>query len=297
MENTNNTNTRVTGGKKKLYTASLIFCITALLCLGAYELYSVSVSQKAALALQGQMDELLRTLTGYSQLSAESQSSLAARDAEIKAMQARINELLQALAALNEKSQEEGDARDAEMGALQARMEALNRKVEKAAIAIIPNTNMPLASLPDTEAKDSSVPLAPMPALATDAPAAKAQAGQTITVAVYATEIKDMYGYELKVYFGSEIIKYSGGLESGIPAIPTIFSKEFEDYVLIGATMIGKKAGYTAEAGKTEVCVFSFTALQDCDLSELRIGSVNIVGSGMEYKENITDWEIAATVV
>ena len=61
--------------------------------------------------------------------------------------------------------------------------------------------------------------------------------------------------------------------------------------------MIGKKASFTSGADKTEVCVLSFTVLQDCDLSELKIGSVNIVNSDMGYKENITNWEIAATVV
>jgi hypothetical protein len=106
-----------------------------------------------------------------------------------------------------------------------------------------------------------------------------------------------MYGYEMKLYFGSEEIRYSGNPRSGISSIPTIFSKEFDDYVLVGATMIGKKAGYTSGEGKTEVCVLSFTVLQDCDLSALRIGSVNIVGSDMGYKENITNWELAATVV
>jgi cell division protein FtsB len=271
-------------GKKIFFTAGLIFCLAALLCLSAFSLHSVYISQKAVSALREQMDELRRT-------SALSQKE---RDAEILALQVRIDELLTGLAQ-SVKAQEE---RETEIEALQKRIDELSQRTGPAFVATLPGTDVPLASITAMDSKDEETPLT-LVAEIPDEPAktaATAQAGQAIAVTVYAPEIKDMYGYELKVYFDSEEMKYSGGLQSGITSITTIFSKEFEHYVLIGATMVGKKEGYTTEAAKTEICSLTFTALKDCDLSELSIGGVNIVGSGLEYVENIENWEITASL-
>lgn len=284
MESASSTNTGAAARlNNKFIAVGLIFFMSVLLSLSFLGLHSAYVSQKEILALQAQMDELIQTSAAFNQLL---QEEMDAKNTEILALQAQMEELFQMSAALNEKALTE---RNTEIDALQMRIDELSRGVEVATIATGPDTT----SLADMEIADEETPLVSL----AESPSIIAQAGQTINVAVYAPEIKDMYGYELKVYYGPDEIKYSGDLESGISVIPTIFSKEFENYVLIGATMVGKKEGYTAKADKTEICAFSFTALKEVDLSALSLSAVNIVNSGREYKENIENWEITATVV
>jgi hypothetical protein len=291
--------------KKRLITAGLIACVAVLLCLSAFALYSASVSQKAVVALQAQIDLLL------SASAATNQAAQDARDAEIAALQARIDELrlsqadrddeilaLQArideLLRLSAQSDESLKDRAADIASLQARVDELTKEMQSAS-AYLADAAVPLASLPDKEMPLAQIP-GLMPEEETVQAAATAQAGQTITVAVFAPEIKDMYGYELKVYFDADDIQYGGSLKSGVSAIPTIFHKEFDNYVLIGATMIGQKDGFTAEAGMTQVCSFTMTAVKDCDLSELSISGVNIVNGNLDCTENIGNWEIITAV-
>jgi len=293
MENTNDANPgKAVRSKRRLFTAGLVFGIAILLCLSAYALYCAVVAQEEITALQAQMDELLQSLAAMNQSAKEE------RNAEILALQARIDELLQ-LSALDIES---GKEKDAQIEAMQGHIDELYKRTQQASAVAIPKPSVPSASFTDAEIADEETPLTQFPEQAPEEPAPQepaqadtiVKAGQTISVAVYAPEVKDMYGYELKVYFDSEEIKYNGGLKSSVSAISTIFYKEFDNYVLIGATMVGKKDGYTAEADKTEICSFSFTAIKDCDLSGLSIGGVNVVSSSMVYKENIANWEIEA---
>jgi len=149
--------------------------------------------------------------------------------------------------------------------------------------------------------EDTAVPLDATPAELAEAKAAEiipgaAQEGQTVMITISAPNLNDVYGYELKIHYNPDVVQYAGGLKSNITEIPTIFAKQFDKYVQIGATKIGKVDGFSASNTKTEVCTMSFTALKDFDMAGLRIDGVSIVNSDMQYHENIRNWEISTLV-
>ena len=120
------------------------------------------------------------------------------------------------------------------------------------------------------------------------------QSNKTINVTITAPQVEDMYGYEFKIYFNKEIAEYTGDLESNISSISTIFDRDFDSYILVGATMIGDVKGYSGN--KPEICTLSFAVSQEIDVSAFRIDDVSMVKSDLEYVKNITDWSISATV-
>ena len=71
--------------------------------------------------------------------------------------------------------------------------------------------------------------------------------------------------------------------------MPTIFKKEFNGYILIGATMIGDAIGYSAS--DTQICELNLTALTDGGrIPEVNIANVSVVSSELDYTENINGW-------
>ena len=118
------------------------------------------------------------------------------------------------------------------------------------------------------------------------------KAGQEITVTVCANTVSDMYGYQFNLDFDKSKVSYKSGLSSSISGISTIFKKDNSDYLLIGATMIGNKQGYSGN--DVNVCTLVFSANADCDLSAFRISEVSTVDSTQKYVENISGWSCKA---
>lgn len=121
-----------------------------------------------------------------------------------------------------------------------------------------------------------------------------AKAGDIIVVKVSSKDVSDMYGYQFEVKYDKSLIEYKGSLKSSIPEITTIFAKNMDSHILIGATKIGTQPGYSGE--DANICEMSFVALQDCDLSQISINSVNIVKSDLSYIEGIDNWSYEARV-
>lgn len=142
-----------------------------------------------------------------------------------------------------------------------------------------------------TTIPDSNVPGNPA-APSKPLPGAIIKAGQEITVTVYAGTVSDMYGYQFDLNFDKSKVSYKSGLKSSISGISTIFKKDNPDYLLIGATMIGDKQGYSGN--DVNICTLVFAANADCDLSSFGISEVSTVDSTQKYVENISGWSCKA---
>jgi|LSQX01.1.fsa_nt_gb hypothetical protein len=116
------------------------------------------------------------------------------------------------------------------------------------------------------------------------------EAGQNFIVSVHAQEVKNLYGYQFNLYYDKDKVAYKGDLKSSIDAISMIFEKDKEDYMLVGATMIGDVPGFSGR--NVEVCSMEFTAKSDIDSSAFTINRVNTVDADQNYVENISGWTI-----
>ena len=139
-----------------------------------------------------------------------------------------------------------------------------------------------------TTIPDSSLP--GNPAQTSKAPSAKVKKGQELTVTIHAGAVSDMYGYQFNLNFDNSKVSYKSGLKSSINGISTIFKKDSPNNLLIGATMIGDKPGYSGK--NVDVCTLVFTANTDVDPSTFSISQVNTVDSAQKYVENINGWSI-----
>jgi len=119
-------------------------------------------------------------------------------------------------------------------------------------------------------------------------------AGDTVVISIVADDMNDVYGYEFDLHFDKALIEYSGRLHSEIDDIVTIFAKDKEWYVLVGATMIGEQEGYNGHG--VPVCQVEFTALTDFELNvdsssdHIALSRVNTVTSDLQYVENVDGW-------
>lgn len=116
------------------------------------------------------------------------------------------------------------------------------------------------------------------------------KAGQEFIVYVKADEVQNLYGYQFRLNYDKNRAIYTGKLASEINGISTIFSKEMDDHLLVGATMIGNTPGYTGQ--NETVCKILFTANEDIDPSDFAISNVNTVDADQNYIENISGWSI-----
>ena len=112
--------------------------------------------------------------------------------------------------------------------------------------------------------------------------------GYDVTVRINAPKADDLYGYQFRLEYDSASFAASK-LKSLIGEIPTIFKKEFDGYILIGATMTGDSPGYSAS--DTQICELNLTALtDDGKLPEVNITSVSVVSAELDYTEDINGW-------
>ena len=114
------------------------------------------------------------------------------------------------------------------------------------------------------------------------------KAGDEIVVRITAARVSDLYGYQFALYYDKENFEYVGGVSSSLDEIRTIFAKEFDSYLLVGATKIGNEKGFSGK--QTDICEITLIALKDCDPPVISISGVNIVQSDLNYLEDVTDW-------
>ena len=112
--------------------------------------------------------------------------------------------------------------------------------------------------------------------------------GDEVKIRIGAPQVGDLYGYQFRLEYDSEQFS-ANKLKSLIDEIPTIFKKEFDGYILIGATMTGDSPGYSAS--DTQICELNMTALTDDGAPpEINISKVSVVSSELDYTEDINGW-------
>ena len=119
-------------------------------------------------------------------------------------------------------------------------------------------------------------------------------AGDIVVVNVLADEMDDVYGYQFDVHYDKDCLEYSKCLYSDIDDILTIFANYVEDFLLVGATMLGDMEGHNGK--EIPVCRVEFTALRDFESGEdlasgfYGISRVNVVTGDLQYLEDIDGW-------
>lgn len=121
-----------------------------------------------------------------------------------------------------------------------------------------------------------------------------AREGDLVFFTVSAADLVDMYGYEARVIYDDEYLLFEGNPKSEIHDISMIFYNEFDTYLLIGATMIGDRSGYSSE--QSNVFTLMFRALKDFDTQGLTIGNISIVKSDLEYMQDIEGWKTSIEI-
>ena len=131
-----------------------------------------------------------------------------------------------------------------------------------------------------------SIPLSDAPMLVS--------AGDKIAVTVLARSFEDMYGYQVKINYDREDYSYAGGLTSSVDGISTIFSKAYDGYALISATMVGQQEG--AYGADQPVCRMTLEVLRDGVVSPktLSVSEVSVMASDLSYKKNVPGWSYVA---
>ena len=118
--------------------------------------------------------------------------------------------------------------------------------------------------------------------------------GDIVVINIIADEMDDVYGYQFEIDYDREYLEYNKHLYSDIDEILTIFATDREQYLLVGATMIGDVNGYDGQA--VPVCRMEFLVLADFEFNTdlfsnyISLSNVNVVTSDLQYMENIDGW-------
>ncbi|MDR1158692.1 MAG: hypothetical protein LBK75_10405 [Oscillospiraceae bacterium] len=152
----------------------------------------------------------------------------------------------------------------------------------------VDEADVPLADMEADMVSDAAVdtPEADAPA------AAQVRAGDKVVLTVAAEHASDLYGYQFRLHYDDASFRYDGDLESLTPELHTIFGKEFDGYLLVGATMVGQKKGAALE--DAPVCRVMLTALRDTTSESIAVDAVHVVGSDLTYTENVPGWTVTA---
>ena len=138
----------------------------------------------------------------------------------------------------------------------------------------------------DTNIDETQVPLSNAPTKITE--------GDIVIVNVFADALNDVYGYQFEINYNRELLEYRKYLYSDIDDIITIFATDKEQFLLIGATMIGAEKGYSGQ--HVPVCRVEFVALSDFDPRHITLSGVNVLTDKLQYLENVTGWSADITV-
>jgi len=110
-----------------------------------------------------------------------------------------------------------------------------------------------------------------------------------MTVIINAPEVADLYGYQFRLEYDSTRFAASK-LKSLVSEIPMIFKKDFDGYLLIGATMTGGSPGYSAF--DAPLCELTLTALaDDGEPPKISLSKVSVVSSDLDYTEDVYGWD------
>ena len=122
-------------------------------------------------------------------------------------------------------------------------------------------------------------------------------ANQNIVLTVTAKSVDDMYGYQLRVNYDEKKFEYKGELKSEVNAISTIFTKQFNGYQQIGATMTGHHPGVSEK--NAAICKMKFAARKDCKITDSTFGisKIGMVSSTLKYDENVSGWNYKIEVL
>lgn len=166
---------------------------------------------------------------------------------------------------------------------LEKRVAAL--KISSKAIQQPTKTAEEAITLPDTSIPES-------PAIDHDQAQSEntIKTGQNFTVTVKANEVSNLFGYQFNLNYDNKKATYKGSLKSSVSGINTIFKKDMDDHLLVGATMIGDMPGYSGQ--DVTVCSMEFAATEDLDPSSFTINGVSTVDANQNYIEDISGWSI-----
>ncbi len=145
------------------------------------------------------------------------------------------------------------------------------------------------SALPSAEPTDAKIPAEPGQELRDTL-----KKDDVVEVSVHADKFSDLYGYQFEILYDPSYFEITGALESQIPEIQTIFSKQLDSCALIGATMTGDKSGING--ADAAVCKVTLKALKDGALSQITLGRVSVVESDTDYMEGVSGWTIACSV-
>ena len=118
--------------------------------------------------------------------------------------------------------------------------------------------------------------------------------GDIVVVNIFADEMDNVYGYQFDINYNREYLEYRKRIYSEIEDMIAIFATDKEQYLLVGATMIGDAKGYSGQ--DIPVCRVEFVALSDFDLENdfdmkyIMLSRVNVVTDDLQYLEDIDGW-------
>ena len=114
-------------------------------------------------------------------------------------------------------------------------------------------------------------------------------AGDTVTVKIYANKLTDVYGYQFKLHFDESALEYSN-VSSSIPEIGLIFPKQFPGYLLVGATKVGQVQGFSSDSESVPVCEVILRANKNGVSPQILLQEVNTIDSLLNYNVGETNW-------
>lgn len=123
--------------------------------------------------------------------------------------------------------------------------------------------------------------------------AASISSGDTVVVDIYADDMKEVYGYQFTINYDKSSLEFTNRISSSVDVIPTIFTADKGDYLLVGATMIGDQQGFSGRA--VAVCHLEFTALKAIDPTQIKISGVNVVAEDLTYHEDVSGWTVSVS--
>lgn len=293
-------------GKKWVITISAIFLVVLAIIAG---IFSYGIDSKSKFnTLKDQVDQLSNAVSLLENSSPDIKSTIDGINQKIDTMrekmdeisqktdisntdqlveselQSKLDEIVKCLSELNKQLE---SIRITGESAIQPAKSMEEPAIEQETITVtaVAETDEETVAEPDSSVSDS-LAVSENQAQASDI----IKAGQDFTVAVKANEVSNLYGYQFNLNYDNSKAAYKGNLKSAVSEISTIFKKDMNDHLLVGATMIGNTPGYSGQ--NETICTMVFTAIDDFDLSIFTISNVNIVDADQNYIENNDGWSI-----
>ena len=159
--------------------------------------------------------------------------------------------------------------------------------ISKPAVVAIPNADTPLAATYPVTEGDALLESEVLTEGELLTEGDTLTEGEALTVRITADTVEDLYGYQFQMEYDDKLLSLDG-IRSLLDDMPTIFKKDFDGYVLVGATMTGDNPGYSAN--DVPLCEIELSARSIGELSNIRLSKVNVVSSELEYTEDVTGW-------